>query len=130
MKTLSCRFTIGAMNGSKHAGIAALALLLTMFAAAAEERPHVTAEQVATAVAELDALAAKQNAVPGFAVAVVFQDKAVYAKGFGVRDVNGRAPVNADTVFQLASVSKPIGAAVVAAFIANDVGASTIPRTS
>ena len=117
MKTLSCRFTIGAMNGSKHAGIAALVLLLTTLAAAAEERPHVTAEQVATAVAELDALAAKQNAVPGFAVAVVFQDKAVYAKGFGVRDVNGKAPVNADTVFQLASVSKPIGATVVAAFI-------------
>jgi ribosomal protein L44E len=83
LKTLPRRFTIGAMNGSMHAGIAALALLLTMFAAAAEERPHVTAEQVATAVAALDALAAKQNAVPGFAIAVVFQDKAVYAKGFG-----------------------------------------------
>ena len=105
------------MNRSKHAGFAALALLLTTFGTAAEERPHVTAEQVDQAVAALDALAAKQNAVPGFAVAVVFQDKAVYAKGFGVRDVNGKAPVNADTVFQLASVSKPIGATVVAAFI-------------
>src|SRR5437868_2494698 len=117
MKTLACRFTTGARNGSTQAGIAALALLLTTLAAAAEERPHVTAEQVATAVAELDALAAKQNAVPGLAVAVVFQDKAVYAKGFGFRDVNGKAPVNAATVFQLASVSKPIGATVVAAFV-------------
>src|SRR2546430_11891110 len=105
------------MNGSKNAGFAALALLLTTLGAPAEERPHILAEQVATAVAELDALAAKQNAVPGFAVAVVFQDTAVYEKGFGVRDVNGKASVNADTVFQLASVSKPIGAAVVAAFI-------------
>ena len=105
------------MNGSKHAGFAALALMLTTLSAVAEERPHVTAEQVARAVAALDALAAKQNAVPGFAVAVVFQDKAVYAKGFGVRDVNGKAPVNADTVFQLASVSKPIGATVVAALV-------------
>src|SRR5438105_10096917 len=105
------------MNRSKHAGFAALALMLTTLGAAAEERPHVTAEQVDKAVAALDALAPKQNAVPGFAVAVVFQDKAVYAKGFGVRDVNGKAPVNADTVFQLASVSKPIGAAVVAAFV-------------
>jgi CubicO group peptidase (beta-lactamase class C family) len=117
LKTFPCRFTIGAMNGSKHAGFAALALLLTTLCAVAEERPHVTAEQVARAVAALDALAAKQNAVPGFAVAVVFQDKAVYAKGFGVRDVNGKAPVNADTVFQLASVSKPIGATVVAALV-------------
>ena len=110
------------MNGSKNAGFAALALLLTTLGAPAEERPHITAEQVDKAVAALDALAAKQNAVPGFAAAIVFQDKAVYAKGFGVRDVNGKAPVTADTVFQLASVSKPIGAAVVAAFIANDVG--------
>ena len=105
------------MNGSKHSGIAALALLLTTLAAAAEERPHLTAEQVAKAVAALDALAAKQNAVPGFAIAVVFQDKSVYAKGFGVRYVNGKAPVNTDTVFQLASLSKPIGATVVAAFV-------------
>ncbi len=105
------------MNRLKHAGFAALALLLTMLGAAAQERPHVTAEQVDKALDALDALAAKQNAVPGLAVAVVFQDKAVYAKGFGVRDVNGKAPVNADTVFQLASVSKPIGATVVAAFV-------------
>ena len=105
------------MNRLKHAGFAALALLLTMLGAAAQERPHVTAEQVDKALDALDALAAKQNAVPGFAIAVVFQDKAIYAKGFGVRDVNGKAPVTADTVFQLASVSKPIGATVVAAFV-------------
>ena len=105
------------MNRLKRAGFAALALLLTMLGAAAQERPHVTAEQVDKALDALDALAAKQNAVPGFAIAVVFQDKTIYAKGFGVRDVNGKAPVTADTVFQLASVSKPIGATVVAAFV-------------
>jgi len=38
---------------------------------AAEDRPHVTAEQVDKAIAALDALAAKQSAVPGFALAVV-----------------------------------------------------------
>jgi CubicO group peptidase (beta-lactamase class C family) len=111
------RFTIVPMNRSKHAGIAALALLLTTLGTAAEDRPHVPAEQVDKAIAALDALAAKQTAIPGFAVAVVFKDKAVYAKGFGIRDVNDKAPVNADTVFQLASVSKPIGAAVVAALV-------------
>src|SRR5439155_21566727 len=105
------------MNRSKHAGFAALALMLTTLGAAAEERPHVTAEQIDKALAALDALAAKQNAVPGFAIAVVFQDKTIYAMGFGVRDVNGKAPVTADTVFQLAFVSKPIGATVVAAFV-------------
>src|SRR5947207_15879588 len=41
----------------------------------------------------------------------------VYAKGFGVRDVNTKATVDADTVFQVASVSKSIGSTVVAALV-------------
>ena len=72
------------------------------------------------AVQEVEKLAQKQidqNAVPGLAIAVVFQDKVVYAKGFGVRDVNTKAPVDADTAFQLASVSKPIGSTVVAELV-------------
>ena len=42
-------------------------------------------------VQEVEKLAQKQidqNAVPGLAIAVVFQDKVVYTKGFGVRDAN------------------------------------------
>jgi CubicO group peptidase (beta-lactamase class C family) len=85
-------------------------LLLAPFSATAQEKSHVTSEQVNKAVQELEQLAQKkiqENAAPGLAIAVVFQDKARYAKGFGVRDVNTKAPVDADTVFQLASVSKP-----------------------
>ena len=55
--------------------------------------------------------------LPGIAIAVVFQDNAVYAKGFGVRDVNTKQPIDADTVFQLASVSKSIGSTVVAELV-------------
>src|SRR5213078_937429 len=82
-----------------------------------DERSHVTSEQITHAVQELQKFAQKQineNTLPGLAIAVVFQDKVVYAKGFGVRDVNTKASVDADTVFQLASLSKPIGATVVA----------------
>src|SRR5881398_3101112 len=85
-----------------------------------DERSHVTSEQVNRAVQELEKLAQKkiqENAVPGLAIAVVFQDKAVYAKGFGVRDVNTKVPVDADTVFQLASLSKSIGSTVVAELV-------------
>jgi CubicO group peptidase (beta-lactamase class C family)/pimeloyl-ACP methyl ester carboxylesterase len=92
-------------------------LVLEISSAAPAQQPHVTFEQVTHAVQEVEKLAQEQidqNAVPGLAIAVVFQDKVVYAKGFGVRDVNTKAPVNADTVFQLASVSKPIGSTVVA----------------
>jgi CubicO group peptidase (beta-lactamase class C family) len=92
-------------------------VLLTPFLAIAQEKPHLTSEQVTHAVQEIEKLAQKkiqENAVPGVGLAVVFQDKVVFAKGFGVRDVNTKTPVDTDTVFQLASVSKPIGSTVVA----------------
>jgi CubicO group peptidase (beta-lactamase class C family)/pimeloyl-ACP methyl ester carboxylesterase len=100
--------------------LALLAVVTAPFCVAAPEQPHVTSEQVKHAVQEIEKLAQKQinqNAVPGLAIAVVFQDEVVYAKGFGVRDVSTKAPVDADTVFQLASVSKPIGSTVVAELI-------------
>src|SRR6266513_782846 len=93
--------------------------LLAPFFAYAQEKSHVTTAQVDNAIREVDKLAQKQiqeNALPGLAIAVVFQDKLVYAKGFGVRDVT-KAPVDADTVFQLASVSKSIGSTVVAELV-------------
>ena len=73
--------------------------------------------QVQAAVGELDGLAASimaSTGVPGMAVAVVYKGKVIYARGFGVRRVGQPAKVDADTVFQLASVSKPIGATVIA----------------
>src|SRR3954464_3781617 len=100
--------------------LASLLMLTAQFSAAAPQQPHVTSDQVTRAVQELEKLAQqkiREDAVPGLAIAVVFQDKVVYAKGFGVRDVNTKAPVDADTVFQLASVSKPIGSTVVAELV-------------
>src|SRR5438046_2318681 len=99
------------------------AIVLTLLAfssVTAQEKSHVTSEQVTRAIQELEKLAQKQiqeNALPGLAIAVVFQDKAVYAKGFGVRDASAKNPVDADTVFQLASLSKPIGSTVVAELV-------------
>jgi CubicO group peptidase (beta-lactamase class C family) len=95
-------------------------IALAPFCATAQDKSHVTSEQVTRAIQELEKLAQKQiqeNALPGLAIAIVFQDKAVYAKGFGVRDVNTKAPVDAETVFQLASVSKSVGSTVVAELV-------------
>jgi CubicO group peptidase (beta-lactamase class C family) len=76
---------------------------------------------VENAVAKLDGLAQDlmtKSGIPGMAVAVVHGGKTVYAKGFGVKDNrNGDGAenrVDPDTVFQLASLSKPLGATVVA----------------
>src|SRR5947199_8836254 len=78
----------------------------------AAEKSRVTSEQVIHAILELEQLAQKQiqeNALPGLAIAVVFQDKTVYAKGFGVRDTSAKVPMDADRVCHVASLFKPIG---------------------
>lgn len=72
---------------------------------------------VADAVARLDGIAEglmTSSGIPGMAVAVVHGGKTIYAKGFGVRDTHTPDKVDADTVFQLASLSKPLAATVVA----------------
>lgn len=82
--------------------------------------PQLPVAQVERAVVALDALAQEQvqsGVVPGLAIAVVFQGRTVYAKGLGVKDTTTNDAVDADTVFQLASVSKPIGSSVVAALV-------------
>src|SRR5881394_902697 len=100
---------------------ATLSLIMAApFCVAAAEKSRVTSEQVTHAIQELEQLTQKQiqeNALPGLAIAVVFQDKTVYAKGFGVRDTSAKVPIDADTVFQLASLSKPIGSTVVAELV-------------
>lgn len=72
---------------------------------------------VENAVAKLDGLVEdlmRKAGIPGMAVAVVHGGKSVYAKGFGVKDIRNGEKVDPDTVFQLASLSKPLSATVVA----------------
>ena len=59
----------------------------------------------------------KRTGVPGIAASVVHGGQMLYAKGFGVRDVTTGVPVNAQTVFHLASVSKSLSATVVARIV-------------
>ena len=80
------------------------------------------------ALAGLDGLVndlLKTSGVPGLAVAVIHSGKTVYAKGFGVRDATKGTgadnKVDADTVFQLASVSKSVGSTVVAREVTDNV---------
>lgn len=63
----------------------------------------------------------RKSGVPGMSVAVVHDDKVVFLKGYGERSTRTKQPVNADTIFELASVSKTVGAAVVAAEVGRGV---------
>ncbi len=89
----------------------------------------IAAGRVDQAVGKLDGLVdelMKRSGIPGMAVAVVHDGKIAYVKGFGVKDVRTGAKVDPDTVFQLASLSKPVGATVVAHEVtANVVGWNT-----
>jgi CubicO group peptidase (beta-lactamase class C family) len=72
------------------------------------------------ATADLDGIvenAMKRTGVPGLAVGVVYKDKVIYAKGFGVREVGKEGAIDPDTVFLLASVSKPIASTIVAKLV-------------
>ncbi len=94
------------------------------------ESPALAAAQpiadgaVEAAVARLDEIAAdlmRTSGIPGMAVAVVSGAKTLYAKGFGVRDTRTGEKVDAGTVFQLASLSKPLAATVVASQVSSGV---------
>lgn len=79
--------------------VRALALLLLA--------PALLAQSIDTAA--VDRLAREtmtQWKVPGLAIAVVQNDKVVYAKGFGTRELGGSATVTPDTLFQIGSTTK------------------------
>lgn len=74
-------------------------------------------ERIMAALSTLDDLGQDvltRTGIPGLAIAVVHDGRTVYARGFGKRAVDGSESVDADTVFLLASLSKPVGATVVA----------------
>jgi CubicO group peptidase (beta-lactamase class C family) len=82
----------------------------------------VPGSQIDAAIAGLDTLANSLMTASGMSVAVVRNLQTVYAKGFGTRLVGSGLPVDADTVFQPASLSKPVGSMVVA----HQVGIGTV----
>jgi CubicO group peptidase (beta-lactamase class C family) len=78
------------------------------------------AAQADEPIANLDAFitkALKEYQVPGAAVAVVQNGKAVLLKGYGVRDVTKSGAVDENTIFQLASVTKTLTGAAAATVV-------------
>jgi CubicO group peptidase (beta-lactamase class C family) len=52
-----------------------------------------------------------RHKVPGLSIAVIEEFEIAWAKGYGVRDASGADPVTPETLFQAASISKPVAAA-------------------
>ena len=55
----------------------------------------------------------RENDIPGAALAVERRGRLVYARGFGVADRENGVPVQPDSLFRIASLSKPITAVAV-----------------
>ena len=107
----ACRTAAGAPPASPGASAAPAS------APPPQPPPSLTRQKVDAALGRLDGFAQEamsRTGVPGMAIAVVYGDKVVYLKGFGVRQVGKQEAVDADTVFQLASLSKPLASTVLA----------------
>lgn len=55
--------------------------------------------------------------VPGLSVAVIENGKLAWAKGYGVVETGGSTPVTPETLFQAASISKPVAALTALALV-------------
>jgi N-acyl-D-amino-acid deacylase len=55
----------------------------------------------------------RDNEIPGASLAVARQGRVVYARGFGCADVQRKRPVQSDSLFRIASISKPITAVTI-----------------
>src|SRR5215471_6579905 len=104
-------------------------ILLALFSSApvpSQTSSAPASPDVQTALTRLDTFiqeAMAKTKVPGLAVAVVFQDKVDFLKGYGIRKIGDTAPVDADTVFEVASVSKPISSTIMASLVSTgDIG--------
>ncbi len=113
-------------------GSAVAALAASMPAAAAARQATPTA----SAAADIDAIdrfateALAEYGVPGAAVTVVHRGETLLAKGYGVRTIDGDDPVDADTVFQLASNTKPMTAFTYGTLVDEGLTAWTTPASA
>ena len=55
----------------------------------------------------------QQQSVPGLSIAIAKNERLVFAKGFGSADTTTKEPVTPDSLFRVASISKPITAVAV-----------------
>ncbi|MBP6674978.1 MAG: beta-lactamase family protein [Vitreoscilla sp.] len=90
--------------------IRSLLLVLALVAVSSPMRA-ASPPDIAALAATLDRLVPSQLAehhVPGLAIALVRNRQIVWAQGYGVRTAGGSEPVTPDTVFEAASMSKPV----------------------
>jgi len=101
---------------TKHSVAAVAAALAMTTLAQAQPLPTGTPESVGMSSERLKNIETfftaeiERNRVPGAVVAIAHQGKLVYFKAFGFADKAKNVPMATDTIFQLASMTKPMAA--------------------
>lgn len=91
----------------RGAGAAVLATVVPLGVRARQGTP-VAGPAVADAIDQFAGEALAEYGVPGAAIAVVHRGEPLLVKGYGVREAGSDERVDGDTVFQLASNTKPM----------------------
>lgn len=94
-------------------------LLLNFIASAQKKQPTTGDPRLAGIDAELQKVLNDWKAA-GFAVAIVEKDKIIYAKGFGVKSISTKEPVNENTLFAIGSCTKAFTSTLVGMLAAED----------
>lgn len=113
---ISRRTVIGGIAGTLTAGMTGVLSVSSQVA--------TPASAAGVSAADLDAFCdatVERYEVPGAAVAVVHLGAPVLIKGYGVREGGTNTPVDADTIFQLASNTKPMTAFTLATLVDDDL---------
>lgn len=108
------------------------ALLISTLGLTQTSAEEISEERIDHAIEELDRLTPEllsRSGVPGMAIAVVSRGQIRYQRGFGVRVLGGDEPVDTETVFQLASVSKPLTSTIVAGLVGDELVGWDTPVT-
>src|ERR1051325_2007464 len=82
-------------------------LLFFPFLSSAQKKPApsgATTQQLEKDIPEL----MKKNGVPGLSIALIRAGKANWVHGFGIKEAKTDHPVTDDTIFEAASLSKPV----------------------
>lgn len=66
-----------------------------------------------TAFDEVVSTFVRERKIPGAAIAVTKNGRLVYARGFGYADIEQKQPVQPESLFRIASISKPITAVAI-----------------
>jgi CubicO group peptidase (beta-lactamase class C family) len=83
----------------------------SMLACTKQQKDESPDAMISAMISEIDTLVPnllKANHVPAFSIALVHAGKRVWSKGFGTTSLASGKPVDGDTVFECASISKTV----------------------